>query len=83
MPVVRRGDEPKSEAKVTRKPIVSIRKPIPKKLDDLIALITNLLRNKKVTYLSLDAERISYDYIPEGDVDETVEWFLQNFAPKK
>lgn len=53
---------------------VSIKIPTPG-TEELITLITNILKNKKVTYLWLGPDELSYDYVlPEG-VDEILEWF--------
>jgi len=80
MPVVKRPDAPRAEARPKGPPTISIRKPLPKQ-DTLIALITDLIKNKKLVYLSVDSGRISYEYIagPEDLGESVVKWYLDQF----
>lgn len=57
-------------------PKVSISRPLPKKEDALIALISSLIKNRKLLYLRIDHKMISYDYLADDVAEEALEWLL-------
>lgn len=83
MPVVKRPDVgEKTPARGSKKTTISIRRPLPKTTEGIIELISNLIRNRNITYMWLDSKTMSYDYISDILPEETVKWYLEKHKPK-
>jgi len=78
VPVVKDPSYGPEKATSARKrvPKVSIRRPLPKKEDALIALIASLIKNRKLTHLRIDHEEISYEYLDDEVAEEALKWLL-------
>lgn len=66
------------ESPAAQKPVpkVSITRPLPKKEDALIALITSLIKNRKLIYLRVNHREINYDYLADDIAEEALQWLM-------
>lgn len=71
-----RVKSPEVDTKEKEIPKVSITMPTPDTTEALLALLSNLLTTKRVTYIRIYPESMSYEFVSPPPAEEVLQWYL-------
>lgn len=77
-----RVKSPEADTKEKEIPKVSITIPTPATTEALLALLTNLLTTKRVTYIRINPDSMQYDFVAPPPAEEVLQWYLDKTKEK-